>query len=38
MKKIKDIEDVGMKLIGFKPRNLIKPFHNLRTSYFLYPD
>lgn len=27
-----------MTLIGFKPRNLIKPYHNLRTSYFLYPD
>lgn len=27
-----------MTLIGFKPRSLIKPYHNLRTSYFLYPD
>ena len=27
-----------MTLIGFKPRHLIKPYHNLRTSYFLYSD
>lgn len=27
-----------MTLIGFKPRSLIKSYHNLRTSYFLYPD
>ena len=27
-----------MTLIGFKPKSLIKPYHNLRTSYFLYPD
>ena len=38
MNKIKNLEPPGMTLIGFKPRNLIKPFHNLRTSYFLYPD
>lgn len=28
----------GMTLVGFKPRELIKPYHNLRSSYFLYPD
>ena len=36
--KIKNLEEVGITLIGFKPKSLIKPYHNLRTSYFLYPD
>lgn len=38
MNKIKNLEQPGMTLIGFKPKSLIKPYHNLRTSYFLYPD
>ena len=38
MNKVKNIETPGMTLIGFKPKKLIKPYHNLRTSYFLYPD
>lgn len=38
MNKIKNIEPPGMTLIGFKPKNLIKPYFNLRTSYFIYPD
>lgn len=38
MNKVKNIEPPGMTLIGFKPKKLIKPYHNLRTSYFLYPD
>ena len=38
MNKIKNIEPPGMTLVGFKPKNLIKPHYNLRTSYFLYPD
>jgi ATP-dependent DNA helicase 2 subunit 1 len=38
MNKVKNIEAPGMTLIGFKPKKLIKPYHNLRTSYFLYPD
>lgn len=25
-------------MIGFKPKRLIKPYHNLRPSYFLHPD
>jgi ATP-dependent DNA helicase 2 subunit 1 len=27
-----------MTLVGFKPRKMIKPYHNLRPSYFVYPD
>ncbi len=38
MNKIKNLEPPGMTLVGFKPRSLIKPYHNLRSSYFLYPD
>ena len=36
--KIKNIEEPGISLVGFKPKHLIKPYYNLRTSYFLYPD
>jgi ATP-dependent DNA helicase 2 subunit 1 len=38
MNKIKNLEPPGMTLVGFKPKSLIKSYHNLRTSYFLYPD
>lgn len=38
MNKIKNIESPGMTLVGFKPKSYIKPYYNLRTSYFLYPD
>lgn len=38
MTKIKGIKEPGISLIGFKPRKMIKPYHNLRSSYFLYPD
>ena len=38
MNKMKNLEEPGMTLIGFKPKHLIKPYHNLRTSYFIYPD
>ncbi len=24
--------------MGFKPKNYIKPYYNIRTSYFVYPD
>ncbi len=36
--KIKSLKKPGITLIGFKPKKLIKPYHNLRPSYFLYPD
>jgi ATP-dependent DNA helicase 2 subunit 1 len=38
MNKIKGMKKPGISLIGFKPKGLIKPYHNLRPSYFLYPD
>ena len=38
MNQIKSIEPPGITLIGFKPKSVIKPYHNIRTSYFLYPD
>lgn len=36
--EIKAFEEPGMRLIGFKPSNTLKPYHNYRTSYFVYPD
>ena len=38
MNKIKNLEEPGMTLMGFKPKTYIKPYYNLRSSYFLYPD
>lgn len=38
MNKIKGLRKPGISLMGFKPRKYIKPYHNLRTSCFLYPD
>jgi ATP-dependent DNA helicase 2 subunit 1 len=38
MKKIKHFEDSGMKLLGFKSKSSIKTYHNIRPSYFIYPD
>lgn len=38
MKKIKNFDSSGLKLMGFKPKSKLKDYHNIRTSYFLYPD
>lgn len=38
MKKIKNFDSTGLKLMGFKPKSKLKDYHNIRTSYFLYPD
>lgn len=38
MKQIKFFDKVGMKLMGFKPRNKLKVYHNIKHSYFIYPD
>jgi len=35
---IKKLDNPSLRLLGFKPRNTLKPYHNLRSSYFLYPD
>ena len=38
MLKIKSLEEPGMKLLGFKSIDSIKPYYNIRESYFLYPN
>ena len=38
MSKIKFLEEPGMKLMGFKSIESIKPYYNLRESYFIYPN
>lgn len=38
MKNIKNIDNHGMKLMGFKDKSSIKPYYNFRSSYFIYPD
>jgi len=38
LNKIKHFENPGMKLIGFKSKNCMKIYQNIRPSYFIYPD
>ena len=38
MNKIKFFEEPGMKLMGFKSIDSIKPYYNVRESYFIYPN
>ena len=38
MKKVKNFGTNGMKLLGFKPRKYLQIFHNIKHSYFIYPD
>ena len=38
MKQIKSFQTPGMKLVGFKPRSYLKVYHNIKHSYFMYPD
>jgi ATP-dependent DNA helicase 2 subunit 1 len=38
MKQIKTMDTPGIKLMGFKSFDSIKPYYNIRESYFLYPD
>ena len=38
VKHIKYFDATGMKLMGFKPRSALKVFHNIKHSYFIYPD
>ena len=38
MNKIKFLEEPGMKLLGFKSIESIKPYYNIRESYFIYPN
>lgn len=36
--KMKALCGTGLKLIGFKSLELLKDFHQVTKSYFLYPD
>ena len=38
MMKVKTLDEPGFKLMGFKDMKYIKPYHNLKNSYFLYPN
>ena len=38
MKKIKNFGPNGMKLMGFKPKSALKVYHNIKHSYFIFPD
>ena len=38
MSKIKTLDSPGIKLLGFKSINSIKPYYNIRESYFIYPN
>jgi len=38
MKDIKTFGQPGLTLMGFKKQSYLKPHHNLRSSYFLFPD
>ena len=36
--EIKKFDVPSLKLMGFKPRSRVKAYHNIRSSYFLYPN
>ncbi|ESO97963.1 hypothetical protein LOTGIDRAFT_182021 [Lottia gigantea] len=36
--EIKRFDVSGLKLMGFKPKNRLKKFHNVKPSSFIYPD
>lgn len=36
--EIKKFDEPSLKLMGFKPKERVKAYHNIRSSYFLYPD
>ena len=38
MKQIKQFGDPSLIILGFKPINRLKHYHNLKPSYFMYPD
>lgn len=38
VKKIKSFELPGMTLLGFRSRDFLKPYYQIRPSYFVYPD
>ena len=38
VEKVKKFDEPGLKLMGFKPKNTIKHYYNIKSSYFIYPD
>jgi len=36
--EVKKIGEPGMKLLGFKPLNFLRPYHRVFHSYFVYPN
>lgn len=36
--EIKNFDRPGLKLLGFKSRSRVKPYMNIRASYFLHPE
>lgn len=38
MAKIKNFETSGMRLMGFKDMSYLKVYHNIKHSYFMFPD
>ncbi len=38
MEAIKQFDSPSIKLMGFKPITSLKNYHNLKTSYFVFPN
>lgn len=38
MVRIKEFGEPSLVLIGFKPKDRLKVYHNIKAPYFLYPD
>ena len=38
MKQIKNVTKEGMQLLGFKDKSFLKVYHNIKHSYFIFPD
>lgn len=38
LRDIKTIDKPGLRLMGFKPRDTLKPHFNIKTASFIYPD
>lgn len=38
MQKVKNMGLPGMKLMGFKDKSYLKIYHNIKHSYFVFPD
>ena len=36
--KIKDLGEPGLVLMGFKPFESLKVYHNIKNAYFIFPD